>query len=179
MVPLFKSANDERRRTSRIRSTEVTDGAVFTLVGWHMKRGTIVVLLVIGFQSTRSPCLSLRLPIVSYRAGRRLNSEKKWVRGAGFKFKFMGIPEGGVRKILCGKNTESGWGRSGLYRYVLAVPSVVYCATILCGAVRSVRVRGQSKTLSVTCLVTTIPPKLFLVNRHRAISNRPGPANKN
>jgi len=30
----------------------------------------------------------------------------------------------------------------------------------------------------VTYPVTMIPPKLFLVNRHRAISNRPGPANR-
>jgi hypothetical protein len=54
-----------------------------------------------------------------------------------------------------------------------AVPSS--CAT-LCRAVRSVHVSGRSKT--VTCPITTIPPKLFLVNRHRVISNRPGPINR-
>jgi hypothetical protein len=82
-----------RRHTSRIRSTEVTIGAVLH-VGWDTKRGTIVVLLVTGFQSTRSPC-SLRSSTVSYWTGRRQSCERmSWGSSSD------SIPEGGVWEIL-------------------------------------------------------------------------------
>jgi hypothetical protein len=51
----------------------------------------------------------------------------------------------------------------------------LYCATT-CAELCAVSC-ARSIEDPVTCPVTTIP-KLFLVNRHRVISNRPGPANR-
>jgi hypothetical protein len=90
-VPLFKSANDERRHTSHIRSTEVTvtDGAVFTLA-----YETRSYCSFIG--NNRFPVheISLSLSTIADRFILDRATRKEWIR-AGFKFK--GIPGGGKR----------------------------------------------------------------------------------
>jgi hypothetical protein len=68
------------------------------------------------------------------------------------------------RKVGCGPGPD----------VTIRICGPVVCIAPPCAELCIVSVCAVDRKL-VTCPVTTIPPKLLLVNRHRDISNQPGP----
>jgi len=168
-VPLFKSANNRRRHTSHIRSTEVTDGAVFTLA--------YETRYYCSFIGNRFPVYRISLSlstivncfILDRTDGQSCERmDRSWVRV------LNSVPEaeGGVwenTRMRARSGCDDTYSRSrrlslSVLQNCIAPPP---CAEL---AVRSSMCAVDRKPCHLSCHYDTTQD-FFFMNRHRVISN--------